>query len=53
MAALPNGDQIQDLQLLRYEYERALRNATRPEDKQRLQRMIDELTACIERLEGR
>lgn len=49
---LPDPEQLHELELLRREYEATLQVTTDPEEKWRLYRILQELRACILRIEN-
>ncbi len=53
MSATPltDPDVLQELQFLRHDYRCALSVSCDPEEKYRLYRLIQELNACIERMQ--
>lgn len=44
-------DQLRELEMLRSEYRAAISAAHDPEERYRLYRMVQELNACIERIQ--
>ena len=45
-----NSEQVKELEMLRHEYKAAMGEATDPDEKWRLYRILQELNLCIERL---
>jgi hypothetical protein len=45
-----NSEQVKELEMLRHEYKAAMGEATDPDEKWRLHRILQELNLCIERL---
>lgn len=48
---IPDTNVLRELEMLRMEYRAELSVATDPEERYRLYRMVQELNACIERMQ--